>query len=194
MTDPSSELPAEAVEEAERLTRLARRVGDPAEAERYEAERDSLLASHGFVARVREQDDTLVCHPAEWLDDGAVRTDRIEDTDRATEVSLSGPGSESWETVEAHNAALVEAVRTNAADREGVAATDVDAHAATARALADFAGNHYLKRIERLTPGELAEFRTEYLPRNGWPSERQRLLLEASLEIVADVADVRWSD
>ena len=157
MTDPSSELPAEAVEEAERHTRLARRVGDPAEA-------------------------------------GAVRTDRIEDTDRATEVSLSGPGSESWETVEAHNAALVEAVRTNAADREGVAATDVDAHAATARALADFAGNHYLKRIERLTPGELAEFRTEYLPRNGWPSERQRLLLEASLEIVADVADVRWSD
>jgi hypothetical protein len=172
-----TDLPPEVVDEAERLTRLARRVGDPAEAATYEDERDRLLADHGFVARVREADDTLVCHPAEWVEDGTVRADRVADTGRAAEVSLSGPGSDPWEEVEAHNAEVVGRVR-EAAD------ADAEVHAATARALADFAGNHYAKRVDRLTPDERAEFRTEYFPRNAWPSDAQRALLDRSLSLV----------
>jgi len=181
----AEDLPPDAVDEAERLTRLARRVGSDAEAARYREERDDLLADHGFVARVREADDTLVCHPAEWLEDGTVRTDRVDDTDRAAEVPLSGPGSNPWAAVEKHNAAVVERVRARAD-------ADPAVHAATARALADFAGNHYRKRIDRLTPAERDEFRTEYFRRNAWPTDRQRSLLDRSLALVGDV--VGWAD
>lgn len=174
-------LPPEVVDEAARLTRLARRVGSDAEAARYREERDATLADYGFVARVRDADDTLVCHPAEWLVDGTVRTERVDDTDRAMEVSLSGPGSDPWETVEAHNAEVVKRVRTRA---------DTAVHAATARALADFAGNHYTKRIDDLTPGEREEFRSEYFPRNAWPTDQQKQLLDRSLALVGDV--VGW--
>ena len=180
-----TDLPDDVVDEAERLTRLARRASDPAEAAAYERDRDEALAAHGFVARVREADDTLVCHPAEWVEDGTVRTDRIEDTGRAAEVTLSGPGSDPWDEVEAHNAAVVERVREAAGE-------DTAAHAANARALADFAGNHYAKRVDALTRGEVTEFRTEYYPRNTWPSERQRALLEASLALVEDVVGSPW--
>ncbi|MEF8818708.1 MAG: rnhA operon protein [Haloferacaceae archaeon] len=180
-----TDLPDDVVDEAERLTRLARRVGDPAETAAYEEERDRLLADHGFVARVREADDTLVCHPAEWVEDGTVRTDHIEDTSRAAEVSLSGPGSDPWDEVASHNDAVVERVREAAAD-------DVGAHAANARALADFAGNHYAKRVDALTREEVADFRTEYYPRNAWPSDRQRALLASSLALVEDVVGSPW--
>jgi hypothetical protein len=180
-----SDLPDEVVDEAERLTRLARRVGDPAETVAYEADRDRLLDDYGFVARVREADDTLVCHPMEWLEDGVVRTDRVDDTGRAAEVSLSGPGTDPWNEVEAHNAAVVSRVRDAAAE-------DVTAHAANARALADFAGNHYVKRVDDLTIEEVSEFRTEYYPRNAWPSVRQRSLLVRSLSIVEEVVGSPW--
>ena len=180
-----ADLPDDVVDEAERLTRLTRRVGDPAEAAAYEDERDRLLGEYGFVARVREADDTLVCHPAEWLEDGVVRTDRIEDTSRAAEVTLSGPGSDPWDEVEAHNAAVVERVREAATE-------DATAHAANVRALADFAGNHYAKRLDALTPEEVAEFRTEYYPRNAWPSDRQRALLGSSLALVENVVGSPW--
>jgi hypothetical protein len=180
-----ADLPADVVAEAERLTRLARSASDPAEAAAYERDRDERLADHGYVARVRETDDTLVCHPAEWVADGTVQFDRIDDTDRAVEVTLSGPGSDPWDEVEAHNAALVEAVREAAAD-------DAAVHAANARALADFAGNHYAKRVDALTREEVTEFRTEYYPRNAWPSDRQRALLEASLSLVEEFVDAPW--
>jgi hypothetical protein len=178
-------LPDDVVDEAERLTRLARRVGDPAEAAAYEAERDRLLADHGFIARVREADDTLVCYPAEWVEDGTVQFDRIEDTTRAAEVTLSGPGDDPWDEVEMHNAAVVERVHEAAAE-------DAAVHAANARALADFAGNHYAKRVDNLTESEVAEFRAEYYPRNAWPSDRQRALLSASLSVVETVVDPPW--
>lgn len=173
------------VEEVERLTRLARRAADPAERAAYEERRERLLAARGFEARVREADDTLVCYPANWLDDaGVVRTDRIETTDRAVEIPLSGPGDpEEWEAVEADNAALVSAV-AEAADEAGAA------HAANARAFADFMGNHYAKRIPRATPAEVEEFLAEYYPRNAWPSDRERALVEDSLRLLFETADV----
>lgn len=180
-----TDLPEAVVDEAERLTRLARRATDPSEAAAYRADRDDRLAEHGFVARVREADDTLVCHPAEWVVDGEARVDRVEDTSRAAERTLSGPGSDPWDEVATHNAAVVDAVRERAE-------TDAAAHAANARALADFADNHYAKRVDALTPAELDEFRTDYYPRNAWPSERQRALLDESIRHVAGVVGSPW--
>jgi hypothetical protein len=167
------------VEEAARLTRLARRASDPAEREAYQSDRDRRLDEAGYAARVREEDDTLVCYPSEWLVDGVVQFDRIDDVDRGVEVPLSGPGDgDDWAAVEADNAAVVDAV----------AAEHGDPHATTARALADFMGNHYAKRIERATAAELREFREEYFVRNAWPTEDQRRVLETSLMYTFEAA------
>jgi len=175
-----TDLPREVVDAAERLTRLARRAVDDAEAAAYERDRDERLDEYGYTARVRDADDTLVLHPAEWLEDGTVRMDRIADTDRAVEVPLSGSGdAEDWDAVETHNAAVVERV----AERAG------EVHAANARAFADFMGNHYARRVETATVDELREFLTEYYPRNAWPSDEQRDTIEKSLEHVYAVTE-----
>lgn len=177
-TDP--ELPPDVVEEAERLTYLAREAIDQQERRAYLEERAQLLSEHEFTARVRDGDDTLVLHPEEWVDDGTIYPSRIDDTDRAVEVSLSGPGEpDDWDAVEQHNAEIVAAVRESHGD----------VHAANARALADFMGNHYARRVESATAEELREFRSEYFPRNAWPTEQQRHLLGESLELVFSVAD-----
>lgn len=176
-----ADLPADAVEDAERLTRLAREAIDDAEAAAYRARRDDLLAEHGYACRVREEErgETLVCYPADWLVDGVVDFDRVEDVSDAVEVSLSGPGdAEDWATVEAHNRALVDAVR----DAHG------DVHGDNAAALADFMGNHYARRIEDATGREVEEFRTEYFPRNAWPTDAQRAALAESIRLVFEAA------
>ncbi|WP_435063605.1 DUF7108 family protein [Halobaculum sp. EA56] len=176
------ELPRSTVEAAERLTRLAREAVDDAEADAYRADRADRLDEHGFTARVREDDDTLVLHPDEWLEDGTVRVDRIEDTDRAVEVSLSGAGDpDDWAAVEEHNAALVEAV----AEEHG------EPHAANARAFADFMGNHYARPMDSASADEVREFLEEYFPRNAWPSEEQRDAVMASVRYVFEAADGR---
>jgi hypothetical protein len=170
-----TDLPRDLQQEAERLTRLARRAVDDEEAAAYERDRDERLAAHGYTARVREADETLVLHPAEWLEGDTARIERIEDTDRAVEIPLSGGGdAEEWGAVEAHNADVVERVRERAGEP----------HAANARAFADFMGNHYARRVETATAAELREFLTEYFPRNAWPSDEQRDAVERSLEHV----------
>ncbi|AZH24910.1 DUF7108 family protein [Haloplanus aerogenes] len=175
-----TDLPREVVDAAERLTRLARRAVDDAEAAAYERDRDERLDEYGFTARIRESDDTLVLHPAEWLDGDTARMDRIEDTDRAVEVPLSGSGDpEEWDDVETHNAEVVAQV----AERTG------EIHAANARAFADFMGNHYARRVETATAAELEEFLTEYYPRNAWPSEEERDAVTQSLEHVFAVTE-----
>ena len=175
-----AELPDDVVTEAERLTRLARQATEPEEAAAYEARRAEILDGHDFRARLREADDTLVLHPQEWLDEGTVQFERIDDTDRAVEVSLSGPGDpETWDEVERHNADLVAAVESEHGP----------VHAANARVFADFAGNHYAKRIESVTAAELEEFRTEYYRRNAWPSDEQKEVVEESLRLLFETAD-----
>ncbi|MFW6382958.1 MAG: DUF7108 family protein [Haloferacaceae archaeon] len=180
--DWDEELPEPTVDAAERLTRLAREAVDEAEAEAYRADRAERLAEHEFTARVRDEDDTLVCYPEEWIEDGTVQIDRIDDTDRAVEVSLSGPGDpDDWSEVEEHNTTLVERV----AEAHG------EVHAANARAFADFMGNHYARPMESATEAEIAEFLDEYFPRNAWPSEEQRDAVRASLRYVFAAADER---
>lgn len=176
----TKEIPQETVEEASRLTRVARRASDPAEATAYRRQRDQLISGYGFDARVRDSDDTLVCYPAEWIEDGKVRLDRVTDRDRAIEAPLSGSGdSDEWDSVEAHNAALVTQIRAEYGKP----------HAANARALADFMGNHYTRRMNTATPEQLEEFRTEYYRRNVWPSDNQRELLERTLQIVGETTE-----
>lgn len=173
--------PETVVDEAERLTRRARAAVDDAEATAYRDRRDGLLAEYEFRARIREDDDgdVLAMYPAEWVVDGTVEMDRVNDVSRGIERSLSGPGeADEWAAVEAHNRDLAEEV-----------AEDDEAHGANAHALADFASNHYAKRIERLTGPELKEFRNEYYPRNAWPSDAQRDCLEDSIRRVFAAAD-----
>ncbi|MGQ4555831.1 DUF7108 family protein [Halobellus sp. GM3] len=176
----AEEVPPEVVEEAERLTRLAADAVDPEAEDAYRDYRDDLVGEHDFTARVREDDDTLVLYPEKWVDGSTVQFDRIEDTDRAVEVSLSGPdhGAE-WDDVEAANAAVVEAVE----NRHG------PDHAANVRAFADFMGNHYLKCVAEATRAERAEFLTEYYPRNVWPSKEQESIVAESVDLVTDVVD-----
>jgi len=176
------DLPADIQDEVERLTRLARQAVDEDAAAAYRDQRAALLSEHEYEARIREEDtgDVLVCYPAEWVADGVIQPDKVEDTDRGVEIRLSGPGDpDEWDEVEERNRAVVEAVR----DDHG------EVHGATARALADFMGNHYAKPIAEATPAELAEFREEYFPRNAWPSDRQRDLLDDSVELAVKKAD-----
>ncbi|SDY27013.1 DUF7108 domain-containing protein [Halopenitus persicus] len=183
--DRTPDVPEDAVDEAERLTRLARNATEPDAADLYRRRRDELAAEHEYTPRVREEDDTLVLYPSEWMDDGTVQLDRIEETDRAVEVSLSGPGdADRFDEIEAANDAIV--------DR--IAAEHGPDHAANVRAFADFISNHYVRRVTDATAAEREEFRTEYYPRNAWPSVDQRELLDRSLALVEEIDDAEIDD
>ena len=172
------ELPEPVIEKAERLTRRARAATDPEEGHSYRADRDSILEEHGFTARIRDDDDVLVLHPEEWVEDGTIQIEAISDVDRAIEVPLSGEGDEGWETIEAHNRRIARLVR----ERYG------DVHGDTADAFADFMGNHHLRRIETATEREYEEFCTEYFVRNAWPTDEQKSNVERSLSLIRAVA------
>ena len=177
-------LPAEVVDEAERLTRLTREAVVDAEAEAYLDDRADLLAGHDYTARIREDEtrDVLVLHPDSWVEDDTIRTDRIEDVDRGIEVPLSGPGvGDDWAEIDSYNRTIVENVR----EAHG------DTHAATVAALADFAGNHYAKPLTELTAEELAEFVDDYFRRNAWPTDEQRAVVEKSVELAFDAGGER---
>ncbi|ARS91848.1 rnhA operon protein [Natrarchaeobaculum aegyptiacum] len=183
-TDAGAEtLPADVVDDVERLTRLERSTRDDHEAAQYAERVDDLLSAHGFTARIREDDggDVLVCHPDSWLADGVVHPGRIDDVSRAVEIPLEGTEDpDDWTTVDTHNRDLASAVR----EAHG------DVHGANAAALADFVSNHYAKEIESLSGPELREFREEYFVRNAWPSDRQRSAIDESIRLVFEVADV----
>jgi hypothetical protein len=179
-----TELPEDTIEAAERLTRLAREAVDEAETAAYRADRESVLDEYGYTARVREEDtgEVLVCYPAEWVEDGVIRPERVEDTDRGVEIRLSGTADpENWASVEEQNSEVVDAVR----EAHG------EVHGQTARALADFMGNHYGKPIADATADELREFREDYFPRNAWPTDEQRSLLEKSVRVTVKEAGGR---
>lgn len=176
----SVELPSRVIEEVERLTRLIRRESDK-QSRGYRKRRKRLLVEYGYEARVREETegDVLVCYPAEWLSDGEVVLDRIEDRARAIERPLEG-SDEEWAVVERANQEIVTQVREDYGS----------VHAANVRALADFLGNHHVVPISGATEAHLREFRTEYYPRNAWPSDDQRAVLDQSLRITFEVAGV----
>ncbi|MFB6222516.1 MAG: rnhA operon protein [Haloarcula sp.] len=182
-----TDLPTDVTERAERLTRLAREAVDDAEADAYRGERNDLLAEYDYTARIREEKtgEVLVCHPDEWVEEGVIRPDRIDDIDRGVEIQLSGPGDpDVWKEIDEQNRAVVDAV----ADAHG------SVHGANASALADFMGNHYAKLISEATADELREFREEYFSRNAWPTDEQRSVVEQSVRLTVEEAGGRLPD
>lgn len=175
-----SEIPSEIVDQAEQLTRRARAAVDQNEATAYRERREELLAEYAFTARVREDEHAvLVFHPEEWVEEGTVRPERIEDIDRGIERPLEGPGNpDDWDSVSEYNEALAGEIEAEHGPK----------HGANARALADFMSNHYAKPIEDATDKELAEFLTEYYPRNVWPTDDQKAVVEESVRLVCDRA------
>ncbi|MXR50854.1 rnhA operon protein [Halovenus sp. WSH3] len=165
------------------MTRLARETVDDNEAEAYREARAELLAEHDYTARVREEEhDVLVVHPEEWVEDGTVYPERIDDIERGIERPLSGPGDpDDWEEVWEHNMAIAEEV-----ERE-----HGSAHGGNAEALAEFMSNHYAKRIDQATESELEEFVEEYYPRNVWPTDDQKAVVEESVELVVELTQRR---
>ncbi|MFB6071003.1 MAG: rnhA operon protein [Halanaeroarchaeum sp.] len=181
------EIPEDAVDEVERLTRLARNATDPDEADAYRDRREDVLEDHGYTARVREEGETaetLVLYPAEWTDDdGVVDLEAVDDLDRGIERRLAGRGEQGdWEEAEATNRDLVEAVRAEYGD----------VHAANAAAFADFMGNHYARPMETASETEIREFLSEYYPRNAWPTAEQAAVVERSLAVVFETADAEF--
>jgi hypothetical protein len=177
-----AQLPREVADEAERLTRLARDAVDGNEAAAYRERRDELLDDHGYTARIRGEntEETLVLHPSEWVVDGSVHPDRIEDIDRGVERPLEGAGdADDWDALDEHNASVAERV----AEAHG------EVHGANARAFATFMSNHYARPVEEATGRMREEFLTEYFPRNAWPDADQRAAVEESLELVSEAAD-----
>lgn len=178
-----TDLPTSVLDEATRLTKLARAVPDPDEQRAYLDRRESLLNEYNMIARVREEAEgaVLVCYPQQWVDDdGVVRPGEIEDTDQAIERRLAGRGEQGdFRDAEAHNRRVVEQV-----DEEWG-----EPHRANAEAFADFMGNHYARRIETATATEIEEFLAEYYPRNVWPTPEQAALLEESLRYTFEVIE-----
>jgi len=173
-------IPSAVADEAERLTRQARRAASEREAAAYRGRRERLLAEHDYRARIRDDDrEVLVLYPDEWVEDGTVVPDRIDDLDRGVERPLEGPGeADDWETIADHNRDLAETV-----ERE-----HGEVHGANAHALADFMSNHYAKPIEQATEGELTEFLTDYFVRNSWPSNDQKAAVRESVRLVYECA------
>lgn len=183
MSEPT--LPDEIVMQTERLTLRARgaeEAGDTERAESARHRRDELLAIHDYHA-IERGDDTLVLHPREWIEDGKVRPDRIDETERAIERQLVDTGEKAdtdtdWEVIADHNRKIAARVT----EQYG------EIHGANAKALADFMSNHYATPIENATQMILAEFRTEYFPRNAWPSEKQCAVIDQSIEMTLETA------
>lgn len=198
-----TEPPGAVVDEALRLTRLARGTTGEERAA-YRRRRSDLLAEHEYVARVREADegrrtrggtdpagpgawtsggravDVLVVYPSGWIENGTVCVERIDDLSRAVERPLDHATSEDWESVETHNREIAARVQRE----HGTV------HGATAHAFADFLGNHYLRRVEYATKAHVEEFIDEYFIRNAWPSRAQRDSVRESLTLVFDTARV----
>ncbi len=159
-------------------TRTARQVlaGDVPEAHLEE-----VLSPYGYIPRIREEGDppALVCYPADWREDGAVRVEAIESLDRAIELPLFPGDTEDWERVARANEQVVDRV----AEEYG------EAHASNARAFADFMDNHRGHRIANATDADVEEFLTQYYPRNVWADESAESLVEESVTTVRATAE-----
>lgn len=173
------ELPEEIVEKAVELSQKAQHPQLPTD--RFERERDALVSEYGFRARIRDDDSrgpVLVCYPDDWLSEGTVRLSRVDNTDRAVERPLfTVETDQTWERVYSHN----EEVVTQVFNEFG------EVHGENAQAFADYMSNHYKRQVESAGSHELNEFLNEYYPRNAWPSEAQKRVVEESLRLVFTV-------
>lgn len=160
------------VEEVIRLTREAL-AGD----EEARMERDEFVQRHGYRARYREDDRVLVLYPDDWVEDGEVVLDEVEDVDRALEVDLEREME--WRDAHRENEEVL---------REFEERFD-DWQAYNARAFTEFLENHYSTSIHGATERLVEEFLGEYYPRNVWPPEEAEGCVEESVELLLETAE-----
>jgi hypothetical protein len=168
-------LPSSVQEKVVSLTRRSRRESNDNHLNR----RDQILDKYDLEARVRDEDDTLVIYPTEWIDsNGNIDFSEVDDKNNAIEISLSGPNKDAdWEEVYQYNMRIVSRVR----DEFG------DVHAKNIEEFGEFLANHYLKKITEATEEEKKDFMNEFFVRNVWSTDKQESVLDDSLEIVEEV-------
>lgn len=150
---------------------------DRTDVQEIRRERDAIAERHGYGVRLRDADDVLVCYPLDWLDDGTVDLDSVEDLDRAVEVSLGG-GSDDVADVRDANDAVVEPVLEEADDAVGY----------DAAAFAEYCENHHRARLGEVSRTQVERFLEEYYPRNVWPPDGAEDRVEEALRRVLDRA------
>lgn len=169
-------LPRAIRETAERLARQERRADD-GDAARLRARREALLGEYGFTSRIRHDENrsVLVCYPSEWIDSGTIDRDAIDDLERAVELPLDAvDDDESWSAIAAENRQLAARIR----DLHG------PVHGANADAFVAFMNNHRARSVRQTSDEDVEEFLAEYYPRNAWPSESERAVVEESIELL----------
>lgn len=160
------------VERAVEFTRHGLRTGDEEVLER----RDRLVRSHGHRARLRLDDMVLVLYPEEWVEDGEVRFEEVEDVDRALEVELE-PEKE-WGEAHSENKELLSEFGERVEDH----------HVYNARVFTEFLENHYSISVMDARQEHVNEFLEEFYPRNAWPSRQARVCVDESVEMFLEFA------
>lgn len=181
---PDTPIPSQVIQEATRLSRLAYRA-DTSDHDRsderthYTNRRTDLLEQYDYTAHIRDDaDPTVVFYPTDWVTDGNVDLDNIQDTGNAIERPLTGGDGDDYDAVAPHNQSLVDTI----ADAYG------EPHASNAAAFATFMNNHRSRRIETATAADITEFLEEYYPRNTWPTDDQRHCICRSLRYTLNTA------
>lgn len=146
------------------------------------AEREKLLTEYGFSSRFREDEGgvVLVCFPTSWLKDGKLDRESVSDLDRAVELPITGSDDPAtWREIARENERIAEAVN----NRHG------ETHGKNAASFADFMNNHRARPIHRATEDDIAEFLTDYFPRNVWPSPEQKHAIDESIRLAMIIAE-----
>lgn len=175
-----SEIPEGVLDDVVSLSQKAIQAVDQQEISAYQQRRDDLLAPFGYTCRIRTDNDgeVLVCYPKEWLDGDTINIDKMDDLTQAIERPIfDSPSERNFSEIEQHNRAIA----------SGIAKDHGPIHGTTASAFADFMSNHYKQRIEEATVTEFEEFRTEYFPRNAWPSDVQKRVLDETIQLLKTV-------
>ncbi len=151
------------------------------EAARLRARREALLEEFGFTSRIRDEDEraVLVCYPSEWIVEGTIDREAIDDIDRAVELPIDGPvDPESWSALATDNQKLAKQVHTHHGP----------IHGNNADAFVVFMNNHRARPVRSATSDDIEEFLTEYYPRNAWANEDERAVVEDSLDLLFKLA------
>lgn len=175
-----SEIPEKVLDEVVSLSQKAIQAVDQQEISAYQQRREELLASYDYTCRIRTDNDgeVLVCYPKEWMAGDTINIDEMDDLSQAIERPVfDSPSEGSFSEIEQHNRTIA----------SGIAEAHGPIHGATASAFADFMSNHYTQRIEDATVTEFEEFRTEYFPRNAWPSDMQKCVLDETIRLLKSV-------
>lgn len=137
---------------------------------------EDIAGDHGYRARLRD-DDVLVLHPDDWLDDEGVLHGDV-DPDDALEIHLGDSGGA--EEARMRNDDLLEGFEADVEDE------DVRFNV---ERFAEYCENHHGVAVDEVTSQQVEEFVDEYYPRNVWPSGSAEEKLESSLRALGRYVD-----